>query len=406
MDSSGSARLPRVPAVWMRSAVRTPRFRAAALALALVLSSGTLSAQDAASPAPCPPGTLSGLSTAHIALLTRASLDPIVGCGVLNAVHRTGDQTVALRDTVRGTLVVLDGTLRISGTILGTAIVLNGAVIVDSSARVTGDVIAAEHGAAIAAAGRIDGELRTLDAIAPISPGTPVTAVGSVLADLKQTAAWFGILILLAIGVLTNAGDAMQRVNAALKSGFGQNVVVGLMAQLALLPILATICLMLTLTLIGILLVPFAIVAYVIAVLGLIVLGGLGAIQMLGAGVIARRPGVTDRAARLQALVTGMLLISLPWLAAAALASSPVAAAWVRTLALGITWVAATAGLGAALRTRGGTRSHEDPWGIRRPAPSGTPLPIEAPKAEWLTPTPLTGVVAVKRPTTSTGGSR
>lgn len=386
--------------------MRTPDLRAAALALTLIVSARTLTAQENSTQASCPTRALSGLSNAHIALLTRASRDPIVGCAALDGVHRTGDQTVALRDTVRGTLVVIDGTLRIAGTILGNAIVLNGAVIVDSSAHVTGDVVAAEHGAAISAAGRIDGELRTLDAIAPMSASAPVTAAGSVLTDLKQTAAWFGILILLAIGVLTNAGDAMQRVNAALKSGFGRNVVVGLMAQLALLPILATICLMLTLTLIGILLVPFAIVAYVIAVLGLVVLGGLGAIQMLGAGITARRPGVTDRAARLQALVTGMLLLSIPWLAAAALASSPVAAAWVRTLALGITWIAATAGLGAALRTRGGTRSHDDPWGIRRPAPSGTPRPVEAPKPEWLTPTPLTGVVAVKRPTASTGGSR
>jgi hypothetical protein len=101
-----------------------------------------------------------------------------------------------------------------------------------------------------------------------------------------------------------------------------------------------------------------------------------------------------------------MLLLSIPWLAAAALASWPVVAAAVRTLALGVTWIAVTAGLGAALRTRGGTRSHDDPWGIRRPAPSGTPLPVAAPVSDWLTPTPITGVVAVKRPTSSTGGTR
>ncbi len=163
-------------------------------------------------------------------------------------------------------------------------------------------------------------------------------------------------------------------------------------------------CVLLALTLIGILLIPFAIVAYVVAVLGLLVLGGLGAVQMVGAGIAPRRRAASERGARLQALVTGMLLLSVPWLIAAALTSIPILSAAVGTLALGITWVALTAGLGATLRTRGGTRSHEDPWGVRRPAPSGTPLPVEAPKAEWLTPTPLTGVVAVKRPTTS--GSR
>lgn len=387
--------------------MRIQLFAVLALFSSIGLTPAVAAAQSpAASTASCTTRDVSSLSSAHVALLKRASLDPIVGCPALDATHRAGDLTVAATDTVRGNLVVLDGTLRVAGTVLGSAIALNGAVIIDSTGHVTGDVVSAEHGAAISPAGRIDGELRTLDAIEPIPGVVATSGVRSVLVDLKQTAAWFGILIILAVGVLTNAGDAMQRVTTALNAGFSRNVVVGLLAQAALLPILATICLMLTLTLIGILLVPFAIVAYVIAVLGLVVLGGLGAVQMVGAGIAARRPGTTERAARLQALVTGMLIISVPWLIAALLSSSPIAAAWIRTLALGITWVAITAGLGAALRTRGGTRSHDEPWGIRRPAPSGTPLPVEAPKPEWLTPTPLTGVVAVKRPTASTGGPR
>lgn len=376
-----------------------------ALVSLLAFPHGIAAAQSALG-TPCATRDIAGLSSAQVALLKRASLDAIVGCAALDATHRTNDQLIAAGDTIRGNLVVLDGTLRVAGTILGTAIALNGAVIVDSTGRISGDVVSAEHGAAIAPAGRIEGELRTLDAIKPIPTGPVLSGVSDTVTSLKQTAAWFGILILLAIGILTNAGDAMQRVTTALNAGFSRNVTVGVLAQIALLPILATICLMLTLTLLGILLVPFAIVAYVIAILGLIVLGGLGAVQMVGGVLARRRAGSTERAVRLQALVTGMLLLSIPWLAAAAIASSPVAAAWVRTLALGITWVAITAGLGAALRTRGGTRSHDEPWGIRRPAPSGTPLPVATPKADWLTPTPITGVVAVKRPTATTGSVR
>ncbi|HYW51391.1 MAG TPA: hypothetical protein VE861_12340, partial [Gemmatimonadaceae bacterium] len=290
-----------------------------------------------------------------------------------------------------------------AGTVTGSAIAINGTVVVDTGGHVLGDVVAAEHGAAIAPSGVIDGELRTIDEIRPIAVAPVVGGVSGTLASLKRTAAWFGILILLGIGVLINAGDAMQRVTTALNAGFARNVTVGVLAQLAMLPVLAVICLLLALTLIGILLIPFAVVAYVVAVLGLLVLGGLGAVQMVGSGIAPRRASATERASRLQALVTGLLMLSIPWLAAAALASMPVLAAAVGTIAFGITWVAVTAGLGAALRTRGGTRSHEDPWGVRRPAPSGTPLPAIQPKAEWLTPTPLTGVVAVKRPTTTTG---
>ena len=369
----------------------------------IALLSSPAHAQSVA--APCAQRDLAGLSSAQSALVKRASLDPIVGCAALDASHRTGDVTIAARDTVRGNLVTLDGTLRIAGTVLGSAIAINGAVVIDSTGHVTGDVVSAEHGAAIAPAGRVDGELRTLDAVQPLEGGVSAATATGTLASLKHTAAWFGILIILAIGVLTNAGDAMQRITTALHAGFGRNVMVGIIAQLMLMPVLGAICLLLALTLLGILLVPFAIVAYVIGVLGLIVLGGLGAVQMVGSGVAARRVGLSERGVRLQSLVSGMLLLSIPWLAAAALATWPVAAAAVRTLALGVTWIAVTAGLGAALRTRGGTRSHEDPWGVRRPAPSGTPLPPEAPKAEWLTPTPLTGVVAVKRKTTTSSGS-
>ena len=377
-----------------------------AITAALVFFASAAVAQSAPTTVACTPRGITGLSSANVALLKRASLDPIVGCAALDATHRNGDVTIAVHDTLKGNLVVLDGTLRIAGVVTGSAIAINGAVVLDSSGHVFGDVVSAEHGAAIAASGRIDGELRTLDAIEPLPTGIAPAAATGTLASLKRTAAWFGILIILAIGVLTNASDAMQRVTTALNAGFGRNVTVGLLAQMALLPVLVTICLLLCLTLLGILLVPFAIVAYVIAVLGLIVLGGLGAVQMVGKGVAGRRAGQTERGMRLQSLVAGMLLLSIPWLAAAALTSSPVASAALRTIAIGITWIAITAGLGAALRTRGGTRSHAEPWGVRRPAPSGTPLPIAAPSPEWLTPTPLTGVVAVKRPTSTSGSSR
>jgi cytoskeletal protein CcmA (bactofilin family) len=388
--------------------VRRLAHLAAAIGLAITTSSTAAVAQAAGDSAisrlrGCGATAITSVSTAQSQLLVRAALDPVVGCDVLNATHRSGDYTVEARDTVRGNLVVLDGTLRVSGTVRGSAIALNGAVVIDSSGHVFGNVISAEHGATITPNGRVDGELRTLDAVAPltIAPvGGPVTGT---LASLTRTAAWFGIVILLGIGVLINAGDAMQRVTTALQSGMSRNVAVGLLAQLALLPLLVLTCVMLALTLIGILLIPFAIVAYVIAVLGLVVLGGLGAAQMVGAGIARRRPAMSERGARLQALVTGMLLLSVPWLIAAAATSMPMLAAALGTMALGITWLAVTAGLGATLRTRGGTRSHEEPWGVRRPAPSGTPLPKEPPKPEWLTPTPLTGVVAVKRPTATTG---
>jgi len=57
-------------------------------------------------------------------------------------------------------------------------------------------------------------------------------------------------------------------------------------------------------------------------------------------------------------------------------------------VAVAITWVAATAGLGAALVSRGG---------VRRAVAPAAQRAMQA--ASWATPTPVAGVVAARRPT-------
>jgi hypothetical protein len=71
---------------------------------------------------------------------------------------------------------------------------------------------------------------------------------------------------------------------------------------------------------------------------------------------------------------------------AALLVWSPLAATVLRAAAIAATWVAVTLGLGATILSRAGTH---------RKIPEGA-RPIEL--ASWQTPTPLTGVVAARRP--------
>jgi hypothetical protein len=254
--------------------------------------------------------------------------------------------------------------------------------------------------------------LATLGLSLMILPATaaaqPVLLAGTdTTSQLLRTVAWLGVVLLLGFGVLINASDQLQRITRTLHEDFATNVRIGVIAQLAAMPVLAVICLLLALTLLGALLVPFAIVGYLIAVLGLAVLGGLGAAQMVGAALSFRTAGKTARAVQLQCLMLGLVVLWLPWLASTLLRGVPIGATLFRVLGVGLAWAAVTAGLGAALRTRGGTRSADEPWRFRRMAPSGTPLPVEPPKPEWMTPTPLTGVVAVSRrsTTTTTGGT-
>jgi hypothetical protein len=63
----------------------------------------------------------------------------------------------------------------------------------------------------------------------------------------------------------------------------------------------------------------------------------------------------------------------------------------VRAAALAASWAAMTLGLGAAILSRAGTH--------RRVAAGTRPVEL----ASWQTPTPLTGVVAARRPSAAMG---
>jgi hypothetical protein len=70
------------------------------------------------------------------------------------------------------------------------------------------------------------------------------------------------------------------------------------------------------------------------------------------------------------------------WVLASAFAWAPIVETVLRGVAVAITWVATTAGLGAAILSRGGTR---------RSATTATLVAVN--DIPWQTPTPVTGVV-------------
>jgi hypothetical protein len=202
-------------------------------------------------------------------------------------------------------------------------------------------------------------------------------------------AGWFGVLVIVGIGVLVLASSNLGTVSEALERSFGKALLAGVAAQLAFAPVLALVVVGLTLTLLGILLIPFAVVAYVLAAAGLVTLGYLAIASIAGRSFVSR-PGDSDRARRaaaLRAVIAGLAVLMAPWFVAAGLTWSSTGVAVARAVAVAVTWVACSAGLGAALISRGGVR--------RAAAP-------EAPRAMaagWQTPTPVAGVTAARRPT-------
>jgi hypothetical protein len=243
----------------------------------------------------------------------------------------------------------------------------------------------------VIADGEVDGEMRGMTRLR--AAVTPVAAAADLRSPLARTydamrlvAGTFGVLLIIAVGVLLFAGLNLDEVVGTLELRFGRAFWVGLLGQLLILPALVVLVVALTLSLIGILLIPFAIVAYAIAIAGLVTLGFLAVARLVGGAVWSSARDTTARSRALRALAVGLAIFFALWMIAAALEWSPLAATVVRAAALAVTWTAMTLGLGAAILSRAGTH---------RKVVAGT-RPVEL--ASWQTPTPLTGVVAARRP--------
>ena len=301
-----------------------------------------------------------------------------------------GGRVIAAGETFTGRAASAYGDLVVRGTVAGDAIALDGDIVVQEGGRITGDALAV-RGRVRLAGGTVDGEMRTLSSLITGERTTPamsgaartkraVYIVGSVL----------GFVLLLGIGVLLFAGDNLDGVVETLERRFARSFVVGIAGQLALVPVLLLGLAALAITLIGLLLIPFAIVAYVLAAAGLFALGFLAIARVTGKTFI--RPATYNgnpRRDSLRALTAGVVAYLVIWLIAAMFTWSPMAGGVLRVCATIITWVAITAGAGAVILSRAGTRR------AVVPAP---PTEIEDSRS-WETPTPVSGVVAARRPT-------
>jgi hypothetical protein len=296
----------------------------------------------------------------------------------------SGNRTIPAGTTVSTPVGVVDGNLDVFGTINGAAMVVDGNLRVHPGATINGDVIAV-RGRIINQGGVVSGETRSLGTFATGGERTPPPPRTTMWA-LKLTLGWFAVLVIIGVGVMIFAEANLDGVVLALERGVGRAFGAGLLGQLVALPVLALLCVALALTILGILLIPFAIVAYTIAVAGLVTLGFLAVARLSGAPLV-RAPDLTPRGVNLRAMFIGLIGYFVIWALAAAFTWQPVAGAALRMIALVITWVAATAGLGATLLSRAGTQR---PGGRKSRTPGSDDY-------SWQTPTPVSGVAAGSR---------
>ena len=303
-----------------------------------------------------------------------------------------GDRTIAVGERVEGDVVVFRGDLNVHGVIDGDAVALGGDLVLHPGSTVQGDAVAV-GGQARNLGGRVGGELRSLSgfrqAVTSRRPTrTPVQSTGRAL---SLTVGWFVMLTSIGIVVMLFARDKLETVAGTIQDRFSRALLIGILGELALLPVLVLAIVALAVTLVGILLIPLAVVAYLLAAAGALALGFLSMVHLSGEALLRRRSRDLPSfgAASIRYLLTGLGLYFGLWVLAAAFTWAGPLGGVLRVVAGIVTWVAVTVGLGATLLSRGGTR-----------APTDTTLAeIAGEDYSWQTPTPVTGVAAARRPT-------
>ena len=354
-------------------------------ALAVVMSAAAAPAQQVVDSGSTQ--SIDGRLRAEIAILR----------GLMRSLHvpeadsfRLGNQEIAAGSTFAGTAAAARGNLTVRGRVAGDAIALHGDVIVHPGGSVAGNAIAVD-GRVRTVGGVVEGDVRSVRGLTGSllaragreSPSVePVTTWGAI----KLVIGWFAILVAMGIGVLLFAERNLDGVVSALDQHFARSFWTGLLTQVAAIPALLLLLVGLAISIVGILLVPFAVFAFVIALSGLMTLGFIAVARFTGRAFF--RAAGDARTVKLRSLFVGLLIYLGLWLLAAIFISSPVVGSVLRAVALAGSWVALTFGLGATVLSRAGTQRDV---ATRRP-------PKVMDDLSWQTPTPVTGVAAARRP--------
>jgi hypothetical protein len=206
--------------------------------------------------------------------------------------------------------------------------------------------------------------LQDLQQPKPEQPGRTVLSAPTDVAlqvadDLLGLIACFIALGALGFGLSFFAPRPLEVVADTVYQSFWRSFIVGLLAQPLVIPAFGMLLLGLVLTVIGIILIPFAIVGFVIAVT-LAILGGYIAVaRSVGEAYLRRRMSLghaVGGALAYRYVVYGLVAVMAVWVPAVLLGWIPLAGTIATASALIITWMLATAGLGAAILSHAGIR--------------------------------------------------
>lgn len=328
--------------------------------------------------------------------LTRAlgaSRQPGFALTVEGGAARVGDYTLPAGASESGDILVLNGNADLAGRLSGNLVTVNGNITLRPGAYVSGSLLA-YGGTVDQAGGQVTGDIQTLGDLPEAPPAEPATAGSPLVMALRNVAGLAGIfLAFLAVGfgLVLLGRPNLEVISDTVVHSAGRAFAVGLLAQVLALPTLGVLIAGLVLSIIGILLVPFAAIAAALLALAVVLGGTLGVAHAIGETYTRRRlaqGALLGTPTGYRSVVAGLVGMLLPWMGWAAFGWVP-ALGWIAfAVAAVLTWVLLTIGLGAALLSRLGLTGHF----------AGRFLAPETLTDEYLWATPQFGVPAARRP--------
>jgi len=289
-------------------------------------------------------------------------IGPDIAGSVRGSPLRIGHTTVRAGQRIEGNLVVFRGNADIYGTVSGNVVALLGDVICHDGGEIEGNAVSV-GGRVVEAGGTVTGDIKTLSVVglaaAGDQPGKRVSALQQLFQDVGTVVAVFIALAMIGFGTVFFGRRYVEVVADTTTHSFGRSFVVGLLGQLLLLPAFAMMIVGLVLTIVGILVLPFAVPAFVLGA-ALAALGGyLAVAHAVGETVTRRRManGAFVRSPNSYGYIfSGLAGLLGLWAAAALFGWLGPVVLLLQIAATLVTWVALTAGFGAVLLSRAGLR--------------------------------------------------
>lgn len=301
-----------------------------------------------------------------------------VGADVAAAVRTSpmhlGDYRVAEGERLEGNLVVFKGTADVYGEVTGNVIALYGDVANHRGGSIGRSAVSV-GGQVIDDGGVFRGDMRTLSAPSAEAfpdvdedvdvhvdrdvPRAAPSALDRLFRDVRNVVGAFIAFAMMGFGAVFFGRRYLEIVADTASHSFGRSLVVGLLGQLLVLPTFAMLIVGLVFTIVGILLLPFVIPAFIVAACVAILGGYLAVAHAVGEKVTRRRmaTGAFVRAPNAYGyLFTGLVALLGLWAAAALFGWAGPIVILFQVAAGIVTWLAATAGFGAVLLSRGGLR--------------------------------------------------